>query len=233
MPQSWPGGCGSRPREHLLLPGDAERSSASRRHLAGGGRGSQHFHIELWIACTPAPLLLASPCFCSVFPTSVRVTALIEREGKDDFLPHPSYIGLSFGNSVWCQWRGKAAAPSVCQRSTRLHHGYPWCKEIGLCLCYQKKVHFAMRSAMCVCHLTGKPPQRAKLCSSYCDVPTWSDVGCHGPQQLTSLWRRFQPQQLMVLKQMCYRLFYDFCTKQKKALQQPELGRSLFFSKAV
>ena len=35
--------------------------------------------------------------------------------------------------------------------------------------------HFAVRSAMCVCHLTRKPPQRSKLCSSYCDVPTWSD----------------------------------------------------------
>lgn len=71
MPQSRLGGHGSRPREHLLLPGDAERSSASCQHLAGGGRYSQHFHIELWIDSTPVLLLIPSPCFCSVSPPSV------------------------------------------------------------------------------------------------------------------------------------------------------------------
>lgn len=94
-------------------------------------------------------------------------------------------------------------------------------------------MRFAVRAAMCICHLTEKPPQRSKLCSLYRDVPMWRDVGCHGPQQLTSLGRRFQPQQLRVLKQMRYHLLYDFCTKQRMALQQPELGRSFFFLEAV
>lgn len=71
MSQSRPGGHGSRPREHLLLPEDAERSSASCQHLAGGGRYSQHFHIELWIDSTPVLLLLASPRFCSASLPSV------------------------------------------------------------------------------------------------------------------------------------------------------------------
>lgn len=110
------------------------------------------------------------------------------------------------------------------------HPVTPGVKKLGYVFATKKKDVFGSE----ISHVCLPPHQEtSKFCSSYCDIPMWRDVGCHGPQQLTSLGHRFQLQQLMVLKQMCYHLFYDFCTKQKLALQQPELACSLFFLKAA
>lgn len=78
-------------KEQLLLPEDAEHSSAS----AEGGCTSKYFYIELWIDCTIA-VGISSLLFC--LPSQCK-SAVNEGERKDDFLPHPSQVRLSFGSS--------------------------------------------------------------------------------------------------------------------------------------
>lgn len=108
IPQSCLGGHGSHLREHLQIPGDAECSAASHQHLAGGRCGSQHFRIELWVGDVPALLLLASSCFCSVFPPR-----LLQMRGKreDDFLPHSSYVDRALGTLPGGSGKGKLQLP--------------------------------------------------------------------------------------------------------------------------
>lgn len=150
---------------------------------------------------------------------------------KDDFLPRPSYVEPSFGNSG-SSGRGKLRLPLYVGGAPGYTMATPGVKKSVYVSATRKKTHFAVRSAMCIYHLTRKPPQRSKLCSFYWDVRPWRDVGCRSPQ-LTSLGRRFQPQQLGVLQQMHCHLLCDFCTKQKMAVEQSELGHSLFFSKVA
>ena len=177
--------------------------NASRQCLAGGGRGSQRFRAELWIDCTPAPLLLASPHFCSVFPLGERVTALNERERKRRTSYHihttldPALVILPSASG-----EGKLQLPLCVDGASSYTTATPGVKKLGYVFATTKKMRFAVRSARCICHLTGKPPQRSKLCSSYCGVPPWRDAGCVGAQQPTSLGRRLQLQQLRVLEQM-------------------------------